>query len=112
MSSKSTDKPKVDPSNTYIITFLIVGAIALCTRVNLGFTANTVAIQITSKIGKDSADVSNFKNVIHLNLTNPFTASSLDRAKDILSGKEEIEGELLNYKFSVTPKNKPKSGGK
>jgi hypothetical protein len=110
MSAKSTieSSPQADPSNNYIIAFSILGAIALCTRIHVGFNNNTVAIQITSRIGKDTANTSNFKNAIELNITNPITPKSLDRAKSILSGKEEIKGELLNYKFSVAHKNKQK----
>ncbi len=110
MSATSTSKSpaSVDNSNTYIITILVLSAIALCTRVHVGASNNKVTIQITSRIGKDIANTSNFKNAIELNLTNPITSKSLDRAKQLLSGREEIKGELLNYKFSVTHKNKQK----
>ena len=119
MSTKPVEKPKVvkpvDNSNTYIWMFLILTALALCTRIKFAWSGNdhqAVAVEITSKIGKDDAGVSNFKNTIHLTLGNPFTTENLDRVKEFVSSKKEVQGEFLNYEFSVAPKNKLKSSPK
>ena len=115
MSTKPAEKPKVvkpvDNSNTYIWMFLILTALALCTRINFSWSGNNhqaIAIEITSRIGKEQAGNSNFKNVIHLTIGNPFTTENLDRVKQFVSGKKEVQGEFLNYEFSVAPKNKLK----
>jgi hypothetical protein len=120
MSTKPAEKPNVvkppvDKSNTYIWIVLIFSAIAICTRVKFAWSGNdyqAVAIEITSRIGKEQVGNSNFKNVIHLTIGNPFTTENLDRVKEFGSGKKEVQGEFLNYEFSVTPKDKLKSSPK
>jgi hypothetical protein len=114
MSTKPAEKSKVvtppsDNSIPYIWTILILTGIAVCTRVNFAWVGNdrqAIAIDITSKIGKEKTGASNFKNVIHLTIGNPFTPENLDRVKDFGSGKQEVKGEFLDRKFSITPKNK------
>jgi hypothetical protein len=109
MSTKPTDKPKsVDESNTYIILFLVITAIVLCTKVSFGrhqSDPEAVTVEIISKIGSEKTGVGNFNNRIDLNLRNPINESSFDRVKNVVAGKEQIEGELFGhkYKFSVTP---------
>jgi hypothetical protein len=112
MSTKPADKPKaVDESNNYIILFLVITAIVLCTKVSFGrhqSDPEAVAVKITSKIGSEKAGIGTFNNTIDLNLRNPINESSFDRVKNVVAGKEQIEGELFGhkYKFSVTPQPK------
>ena len=117
MSTKPAEKPKVvappgDNSIPYIWTILILTGIAICTRVNFSWVGNdrqAIAIDITSRIGKEDAGSSKFKNVIHLTLGNPFTTENLDRVKEFGSGNKEVKGEFLDREFSITPKYKTQS---
>jgi hypothetical protein len=104
-------QPPVDSSNKYIFALLILGALAACTRVQVGFTSEdreTIALQITSRIGKENQGAASFKNSISLNLGNPFTPKSLTKVKSFLSGKEELQGEFIGYKYSIAPRNSAK----
>jgi hypothetical protein len=102
-------QPPVDSSNKYIYTLLILGAIVACTRVHVGFTGEdreTIDLQITSRIGKENQGAASFKNAISLNLGNPFTPKSLARVKGFLSGKQELQGEFIGYKYSIAPRHR------
>jgi hypothetical protein len=104
-------QPPVDSSRKYILVLLILGAIAACTRVHVGFTGEdreTINLQITSRIGKENQGAASFKNSISLNLGNPFTPKSLTRVKSFLSGKKELQGEFIGYKYSIAPRNSAK----
>jgi hypothetical protein len=117
MSTKPAEKPKVvtppgDNSIPYIWTILILTGIAVCTRVNfawVGTDRQAIAIDITSKIGREDTGANNFKNVIHLTIGNPFTPENLDRVREFVSGNKEVKGEFLDREFSVTPKNKDRT---
>jgi hypothetical protein len=117
MSTKPAEKtqvakPPVDNSIGYIWTILILTGIAVCTRVNFAWVGNdrqAVSIEITSRIGEENTGSSNFKNVIHLTLGNPFTTANLDRLKEFGASDKEIKGEFLDREFSVAPKNKAHS---
>jgi hypothetical protein len=121
VSTASIDKPQVakpqaaKPSGgklkKFILPAIVLGAIGVCTRVHLGFNGanrETIKIEITSKIGKENKGIVNFKNSISLNLHNPLNTTSLNHAKKVLSGKEEIKGEFLGRKISIAPKKKVK----
>jgi hypothetical protein len=104
-------QPPVDNSNQYIWTVLILGAIVACTRVHVGFTGEdreTINLQITSIIGKENQGAASFKNAISLNLGNPFTTKSMAKVKSFLSGKEELQGEFIGYKYSIAPRHSAK----
>jgi hypothetical protein len=104
-------QPPVDSSNKYILTLLILGAIVACTRVHVGFIGEdreTIDLQITSRIGKENQGAASFKNAISLNLGNPFTPKSLDSLKSFLSGKKELQGEFIGYKYSIAPRQSAK----
>jgi hypothetical protein len=104
-------QPPVDSSNKYILSVLILSAIAVCTRVQVGFIGEdreTIHLQITSRIGKEHQGVASFKNAISLNLGNPFTTKSLANVKSFLSGNEELKGEFLGYKYSIAPRHRVK----
>lgn len=112
MSTKPADKPKpVDESNTYIILFLVITAIVLCTKISFGrhkSDPEAVAVKITSKIGSEKSGIGTLNNSLDLSLRNPINESSFDRVKNVVAGKEQIEGELFGrkYKFSITPQPK------
>jgi hypothetical protein len=104
-------QPPVDSSNKYIFILLILGAIVACTRVHVGFVGEdreTINLQITSRIGKENPGAASFKNAISLNLGNPFTTTSLARVKSFLSGKQELQGEFIGYKYSIAPRTSTK----
>jgi hypothetical protein len=104
-------QPPVDSSNQYIWTLLILSAIVACTRVHVGFTGEdreTINLQITSRIGKENQGAASFKNAISLNLGNPFTTKSMAKVKNFLSGKEELQGEFIGYKYSISPRQSAK----
>ena len=104
-------KPPVDSSNSYIIAFILIVAIAACTRVRaslIGAEQDVLNIQITSIIGKDKAGATNFKNAISLNIGNPLTVTSRDRFTKLLTGKDEFKGEFLGRKISIMPSHKAK----
>lgn len=116
MQAATTAKPKVaqpsgDSSRKYILVLLILGAIVACTRVHVGFTSEdreTINLQITSRIGKENPGAASLKNSISLNLGNPFTPKSLTKVKSFLSGKEELQGEFIGYKYSIAPRSSAK----
>jgi hypothetical protein len=120
MSTKPAEKPQavkppVDNSIGYIWTILILTGIAVCTRVNFAWVGNdrqAVSIEITSRIGGENAGSSNFKNVIHLTLGNPFTTANLDRLKEFGASDKEVKGEFLGREFSVVPKHKVQTAPK
>jgi hypothetical protein len=114
MPTKPADKPKVvkppvDNSSTYIWILLIFTGIAWCTRINFSWVGNdrqAVAIDITSRIGKEDTGSNNLKNVIHLTIDNPFTTENLNRVREFVSGNKEVKGEFLDREFSIAPKSK------
>jgi hypothetical protein len=104
-------QPPVDSSRKYILALLILGAIVVCTRVHVGFIGEdreTINLQITSRIGKEHPGAASFKNAISLNLGNPVTTKSLAKVKSFLSGKQELQGEFIGYKYSIAPRNSAK----
>ncbi len=92
--------------------FLLVTLLVLCTRASCKWVGNdrqAIAIELTSRLGEDKVEAGKLKNVINLTLPNPFTNENMERLKAFIAGDKGVEGEIFNYKYSVTPqKNRPR----